>query len=74
MSNDAEARRRARAHWPVKRYDLGNEPSDVITDRSPSELIAMVEQLTRDAWASAGLVFPSYSRADTPGRVVRRDR
>lgn len=68
-----EQRRRARASWPIQRRRLDEMGStDVLTGFSPSELVAMVNQLTQDAWAMAGAELPDYPRALAPGRVTRR--
>ena len=61
-----------RAGWPIKRRKLGEDDRGVITGSTPSELFAMVEQLTRDAWAMAGRSMPETARAELPGRLIRR--
>jgi hypothetical protein len=37
---------------------------------TPEERLAVMWQLTLDAWASAGRPIPTYSRAETPIRVI----
>ena len=66
------ARALARAAWPIRRVDLAEEGSEPVDPRSPGELVASVWAITLDAWASTGKPLPSYERADTPGRVIRR--
>jgi hypothetical protein len=44
----------------------------MVRSATPSERFAMVEQLTRDVWAMAGLEIPDYERRDAPGRIIRR--
>lgn len=52
---------------------LADEPEldpDVLA-MTPGERVAMVWQLTVDAWALGGREIPSYPRHSMPGRVVR---
>ena len=73
MSNDASARAAARKNWPIRIFRLGEEPSDDLSGTTTAaERIAMVWQLTQDAWASAGLPIPDYSRHDMPVKVLHR--
>jgi len=68
----AEERRAARSSWPVKVFRLGEEPGDDLSDRTtPEERIAMMWRLAVDAWTSAGLSLPGYTRDRMPGRVIR---
>lgn len=70
-----EERRRARAGWPIRRSILGDEA--LTDDRIPEDVdarIAMVATLTRAQWAITGEPLPRYSRAEMPGKVVRRPR
>jgi len=72
MSTEDE-RRRARAAWPVRKVALGSEelvdPRDTTT---VDERVALVWQLTREAWSFQGLPIPDYPRSAAPGVVVRR--
>lgn len=53
-------------------YRLGEEPSDRIDrEMTAEERMALVWQLTVEAWALAGREFPSYQRHEVPVRVVR---
>lgn len=64
-------RRRDRREWPIRRYDLGHEPSDDLRpETSASERLAMVWPLTVASWALAGREIPDYERADTPGTLL----
>lgn len=68
-----EERRRARAGWPIRRSTLADEA--LTDDRIPDDVdarIAMVAVLTRSQWAIAGTPLPRYSRAEMPGKVLRR--
>lgn len=56
----------------MRRYKLGEEPGDDLTATTTAEeRLDMVWRLTLDAWASAGLPMPDYTREQTPGRVIR---
>ena len=70
----AEARRLARSTWPIERHELGDDPSDDLSDvTTPSERIAMMAELAETAWALAGLPLPEYERSAMPGRIIRPD-
>ena len=65
-------RRRARREWPMRRYDLGQEPSsDSRAHATAGERLAMVWPLTLLSWKLAGRKIPDYERADTPGTLLR---
>lgn len=67
-----EARRLTRQSWPIRRYNLGDEPSDDLSETtSPGERLAMVWPLTVLSWRLASREIPAYERCDTPGRVIR---
>jgi hypothetical protein len=71
-SDDLHERARARAHWPVRRALLGQEPADDIDTRTtPVERVLMMWPLARDAWIMAGKPIPTYSRETTPARLIR---
>ena len=66
-----------RAHpedWPIRVYNLRNEPEDLSETTTMAERVAMVWQLTLDAWASSGQPIPDYPREKTPIRVIRRGK
>lgn len=70
-----EERRAARANWPIRKVRLGEE--ELVDPRDTStvdERVALVRQLTREQWALARLEIPTYSRSETPGRVIRPTR
>jgi hypothetical protein len=72
MSDDLEARRRARQHWPIRRFELGAEPSeDLSAETTMQERLAMMWPLAVRAWTLAGHDLPRYSRSEMPGRVIR---
>jgi hypothetical protein len=74
--DDGEQARRKRAvkrrEWPVQTYALGAEPELDLSASTPGERVAMVWQLTLDAWATMGAEIPTYTRAEAPGRVIRK--
>ena len=67
-----EESRAARADWPVRKFRLGEEPVDDFSACTAGERMMMVEQLSKDAWASAGLPMPRYSRREMPVRIIRK--
>ena len=67
-----QARRNARAAWPVTVSRLGQEPADDLSDRTtPEQRLAMMWTLAVDAWTVGGRPLPSYPRRLMPGRVIR---
>ena len=61
-----------RSHWPVRKFALGSEPGDDLSAVTTAEQrLKMVWQLTLEAWSLAGLPMPTYTRCETPVRVVR---
>jgi hypothetical protein len=68
----AEARRAARARWPVARFRLGHEPPADLSDvTTAAERLAMMWPLAEAAWALAGRPWPSYDRSTAPTRLFR---
>lgn len=79
MDSDAKARadrrRQQAAQWPVRRFDLGQEPARDPLDRSTvDERLAMMWPLAKEAWAVAGKPIATYKRRDMPGALTRRER
>jgi hypothetical protein len=69
MDDDARAARAAaRASWPIA---SGHAPARAC-DTTPEERLATMWQLAVDAWAASGRALPTYTRADMPGRIVRK--
>ncbi len=69
---DAEARAKARAKWPVRRHALGEEPPDDLRDSTTAEeRLAMVWQLTVEAWSLTGRPLPDLPRSEWPVRIRR---
>lgn len=64
-----------RSSWPVKKYKLGQEPSDDLSrSTTPEERLAMMWELSGQAWLLAGRDMPIYDRKATPGRVLRNQQ
>jgi len=72
-ARDAAAlRRAARAQWPVRRFRLGDEPPDDLSDvTTAAERIAMMWALAEEAWKVAGRSVPAYDRRSMPARLFR---
>lgn len=67
FSEKTEARRLARQNWPVRKYRLGEEPSDDLSGSTTvQQRIAMMWPLAAEAWEVAGLPIPTYGRRETP--------
>ena len=67
-----ERRARERRDWPVRKVRLGQEPpDDLCSTTTAAERLAMVWQLTLDAWAMAGREIPDYLRSEMPIHVRR---
>ena len=63
----ARARARARSHWPVRKFKLGEEPSDDLSDMTTAaERLAMMWPLALQAWALARRPLPTYDRSRIP--------
>ena len=72
---DRKARAAARRSWPIRVYNLGEEPDeDLSATTTAAERVEMVWQLTLDAWAASGRPIPDYPREKIPVRVIRRPR
>lgn len=58
--------------WSARVFRLGHEPRDDLAEvTTPEQRLAMVWDLTLRMWALTGRPFPSYSRENLPGRVLR---
>ncbi|MBX3252161.1 MAG: hypothetical protein KF901_33615 [Myxococcales bacterium] len=73
-SDDVVAQRAAaRASWAGRVCTLEEEGEiDLSHSTTASERLGMMWRLALDAWASAGEPIPDYTRAETPGRMIRR--
>lgn len=73
--DDAARKQRAlqRRTWPVRKGRLQDIPEDnLMASTTPEERLAMVWELTLEAWAVAGLPIPDYAREQAPVRCFRR--
>jgi hypothetical protein len=62
-----------RSDWPIRRYRLGEEPGDDLSDLTTAEeRLAKMWALAREGWALAGRELPTYDRANIPMRLFRR--
>lgn len=65
-------RAEARRNWPVRKFRLGEEPSEDLSEiTTAAERLGMMWQLAQDAWAMAGKEIPDYPREETPITVRR---
>jgi hypothetical protein len=72
---DREARRRARADWPIRKFRLGEEPAeDVSSWTTPEERLRIAWSLSVEAWLVAGGSLPTYTRSELPATLVRDGR
>lgn len=69
-----QQRAAARRAWPGGVRRLTDEDGDGRVAGQPGALIGMVTALTLQAWAMRGEPLPRYTRADIPGRVLRKER
>jgi hypothetical protein len=70
-ATDREARRQARASWPVAVHRLDESADDVSDLTTAAERIGMMWPLAQEAWRLAGRLIPAYDRSHTPSRVFR---
>jgi hypothetical protein len=67
------SRAESRRAWPVRKYRLGEEPSDDLSgSTTPAQRLEMMWPLALEAWALTGRPLPDYSRDQTPVRRFRR--
>jgi hypothetical protein len=66
------ARALARASWPIRKTTLDDDDAEDHSESTTAdERLAMMARLALDSWASSGMPWPSYTRAEMPGRVLR---
>ena len=64
-----------RSHWPVRKFKLGEEDdSDDYSRFTPSERVAMVWEITKDAWAFKDPNWRESEFRRDVVRIVRRGR
>lgn len=70
-ADERSARAGARAGMPIARVALANEAEPAVAHLSAAARVALVWQLTLDAWAASGQPLPVYDRASAPGGLRR---
>ena len=72
IDSAGEARRAARAHWPVRKFRLEDAPGpDLSATTTAGERLAMMWPLACEAWTLAGRTIPDYPRHRMPIRIIR---
>ena len=65
-------RRAARQRITARVMRLGEEPGDDLSGvTTAEERLEMVAELSKRMWELTGKPWPSYSRSEMPGRVIR---
>jgi hypothetical protein len=63
----------SRRAWPIRKYRLGEKPSDDLSDSTtPAQRLEMMWPLALEAWSLAGGPLPGYARHEAPVRWFRR--
>lgn len=63
--DDIEASRFRRQSWRVRKYRLGSEPSEDLSDSTTAEQrLEMMWPLALEAWALSGEPLPDYLRSE----------
>jgi hypothetical protein len=71
----AERRKQQASRWPVRRFELGQEPlRDLLDQSTVDERLAMMWPLAKEAWSVAGKPIATYERSNMPGALARRER
>ncbi len=71
MSKRPVRARERRAEWPVRIYQLGEEPPENLSAiTTAEERVEMVRLLSLRMWELSGQPLPSYPRAAMPVRVI----
>ena len=67
------SRKVSRRAWPIRKYRLGEEPSDDLSDSTtPAQRLEMMWPLALEAWSLTGKPLPDYARDEAPVRRFRR--
>jgi len=70
---DRDERAAERRNWPIRKYRLGEEPSEDLRESTTAEeRLQMMWQLAVDAWSLTGRPIPDYRRSEAPVRKLRR--
>ena len=72
VDEERAARARARSDWSVRKFKLGEEPSDDLSGTTTAaERLGMMWPLAVQAWKLAGKALPTYDRSSIPIRIYR---
>ncbi len=72
-NTSSRERARGRAQWTVRKFRLGEEPGDDLSETTTvGERLAMMWPLAVEAWTLSGRSMPNYDRGNLPGRLYRR--
>src|ERR1051325_11699933 len=63
-----------RSQWPMRKYRLGEEPEDDYSQFTPSERVAMVWEITKNAWAFKDPNWRESEFRRDVVRIIRRGR
>lgn len=63
----------SRQAWPIRKYRLGAEPSDDLSDSTtPAQRLEMMWPLALEAWTLTGKPLPDHARVQAPVRRFLR--
>ena len=69
----SESQAASRREWPIRKYRLGEEPSDDLSESTtPAQRLEMMWPLALEAWSLTGKPLPDYARDEAPVRRFRR--
>ncbi len=69
----SESQPASRRGWPIRKYRLGEEPSDDLSESTtPAQRLEMMWPLALEAWSLTGKPLPDYARDGAPVRRFRR--
>ena len=72
-NDSSELRAMSRRAWPIRKYRLGEEPSDDLSgSTTPTQRLEMMWPLALEAWSLTGKPMPDYARDEAPVRRFRR--
>ncbi len=55
----------------MRKYRLGEEPSEVLHELTPEQRLEMMWPLTLEAWSLTGRSLPTYRRSEAPMHIIR---
>ena len=74
MKSAAHKRKEARKNWPVNAVPSKSDSEITLAKTTSSaERLAMMWQISQDAWALTGKGFPEYQRHNMPGKLITSD-